>query len=62
MKLKASTTHCVIRARVEGGKYIVWSQHKDERLATAACAAIGKNGWDGHTLVVPVAALAGYGI
>jgi len=61
MTLKANTTHCVIRARIEG-KYTVWTAHKNVRLAAATCAAIGKNGGEGHTMVVAVADLVNYGI
>lgn len=52
--LKKNTTHVVLRDEQTPGKYSVWSEHKSEKSATETCRAIGKNGGQGHTVVVPV--------
>ena len=55
--VKESTTHVVLNDNREPWKYVVWSEHKSEAAAVKICTAMGKNGAQGHTVVVPVAEL-----
>lgn len=52
--LKKNTTHVVLRDKETSREYSVWSEHKSEKAALDTCRAIGKNGGQGHTVVVPV--------
>jgi hypothetical protein len=56
--LKSNTTHVVLNDDREPGKYVVWSEHKSEKGAVSRCTTLGRNGKQGHTVVVPVADLA----
>lgn len=60
--LKKLTTHVVLRDERTLGKYCVWTEHKSEKAAADICRAIGKNGGQGHTLVVAVIDLKKYGV
>jgi hypothetical protein len=55
--VKTGTTYVVLRDDRTPGEYAIWSEHKSEAAALKTCAAIGKNGSQGHTVVVPVAEL-----
>ena len=52
--LKKNTTHVVLRDEKKPGFYSVWSEHKSEKAANSTCRAIGNNGGQGRTVVVPV--------
>lgn len=56
--LKKSTQYVVLNDERTPGTYSVWSEHKTESGALDRCRAMGKNGTQGHTVVVPVAELS----
>jgi hypothetical protein len=60
MKLKSNTTHVILNDGAKAGTYEIWSQHRSEDAANKLCRTLGKNGKQGHTVVVPVARIANY--
>jgi hypothetical protein len=60
MKIKSNTTHVILNDGAKAGTYEIWSQHQSEESANRLCRALGKNGKQGHTVVVPIAKISNY--
>lgn len=60
IRLKASTTHVVLTDDQHPGEYSVWSEHASYPRAATICRAMGRNGAQGHTVVVARGELASY--
>ena len=60
MKIKANATHVILNDGKKAGTYEVWSEHRTESAAIKVCRALGRNGKQGHTVVVPVEKIPDY--
>jgi hypothetical protein len=52
----------VIRDGRTPDKFAVWSKHKTEASAIKRCRELGRNGAEGHTLVINIADRAKYSV
>ena len=58
--MKINTSHVILNDGKTPGVYSVWSEHRTEAAAIKLCQTLGKNGKQGHTIVVPVSKITDY--